>query len=110
MAALGVRTLCYNWMGPTDATRTAKATPGRGGALCTEFDLAATARLDPLDTPLVAEECLWQNLGHFLERVLPVAERAGVVLAMHPDDPPLSPLRGAHRIMTNVSALGIYIP
>ena len=104
MGALGVRTLCYHWMGPTDATRTSQATPGRGGARCTEFDLAATARLGPLDAPIVAEERLWQNLAYFLERILPVAESAGVVLAMHPDDPPLSPLRGARRIMTNVGA------
>ena len=104
MAALGVGTLCYNWMGPIDATRTSDATPGRGGALCTEFDLAATAQLGPLDAPAVAEAHLWQNLAYFLERVLPVAECAGVVLAMHPDDPPLSPLRGSHRIMTTVAA------
>jgi mannonate dehydratase len=33
---------------------------------------------------------------------LPVAERAGVKLAMHPDDPPLSPIRGVGRIMRSV--------
>ena len=32
---------------------------------------------------------LWDNLAWFLERVVPVAEEAGVRLAMHPDDPPL---------------------
>ena len=31
--------------------------------------------------------------------VLPVAEKAGVKLSMHPDDPPLSPIRGVGRIM-----------
>jgi mannonate dehydratase len=30
---------------------------------------------------------------------VPVAEKANVKLAMHPDDPPLSPLRGVGRIM-----------
>ena len=39
------------------------------------------------------------NLEYFLERVLPVAEKAGVKLSMHPDDPPLSPIRGVGRIM-----------
>ena len=42
----------------------------------------------------ISEEKLWETLEHFLKRVLPVAEKAGVKLAMHPDDPPLSPIRG----------------
>ena len=33
---------------------------------------------------------------------LPAAEQAGVKLAMHPDDPPLSPIRGLGRIMRSV--------
>jgi mannonate dehydratase len=36
--------------------------------------------------------------------VVPVAERAGVALAIHPDDPPFSPLRGVARIMRDVEA------
>jgi mannonate dehydratase len=37
-----------------------------------------------------------------LRRVVPVAEKAGVRLAMHPDDPPLSPIRGVGRIMRSL--------
>jgi mannonate dehydratase len=50
----------------------------------------------------VSEERLWENLAYFLERVVPVAEEANVRLAMHPDDPPLSPIRGIGRIMRSV--------
>jgi mannonate dehydratase len=50
----------------------------------------------------VTEEQLWDNLKYFLERVVPVAEKADVKLAMHPDDPPLSPIRGLGRIMRSV--------
>ena len=51
---------------------------------------------------VVTEEQLWDNLRYFLERVVPVAEEANVKLAMHPDDPPLSPIRGIGRIMRSV--------
>ncbi len=52
----------------------------------------------------VGEERLWQNLEVFLKRVLPVAEQAGVKLALHPDDPPISPIRGIARIMRSAAA------
>ena len=51
----------------------------------------------------VDEERLWANLGYFLERVVPVAESAGVRLAIHPDDPPWS-IFGLPRIITNAAA------
>jgi mannonate dehydratase len=34
---------------------------------------------------------------------VPAAEEAGMVMAMHPDDPPLSPLHGVGRIMSSVA-------
>jgi mannonate dehydratase len=37
--------------------------------------------------PPVAPEELWRRLERFLNEVLPVAEEAGVKLALHPDDP-----------------------
>jgi mannonate dehydratase len=104
MAACGVGVLCYNWMALTDWTRTSLTTPGRGGALCTEFNRELAEEMGPIDAPERSEEQLWESLAWFLERILPVAEAEGVRLAMHPDDPPLSPLRGLRRIMTDVAA------
>jgi mannonate dehydratase len=37
-----------------------------------------------------------------LERVLPIAEAAGVKLAVHPDDPPLAQVGGVPRILNTV--------
>ena len=38
--------------------------------------------------PPISHAELWNRLERFLEEVLPVAEHAGVRLALHPDDPP----------------------
>ncbi len=56
----------------------------------------------PTELGPLSEEKLWETLEYFLRKVVPVAERAGVRLAMHPDDPPLSPIRGVGRIMRSV--------
>ncbi len=32
---------------------------------------------------------LWDNFAYFIERIIPVAEEAGVRLALHPNDPPV---------------------
>lgn len=42
---------------------------------------------------------LWERLQRFLDEVLPVAERAGVRLALHPDDPPMPTVRGQPRLV-----------
>lgn len=51
------------------------------------------------DIGTVSHEQLWQRLDDFLEAVLPVAEEAGVKLALHPDDPPMPTLRGTARLV-----------
>jgi mannonate dehydratase len=46
----------------------------------------------------VSVERVWENFRYFVQRVMPVAEKAGVQMALHPDDPPLPSLRGVGRI------------
>lgn len=104
MGRLGIGTLCYNFMPLDDWTRTAFDVPARGGALTNEFDLGA------LDGKLAAPKKridaakLWENLTIFLHEIVPVAEKAGVQLALHPDDPPISRLLGADQIMHTPAA------
>jgi len=103
MGKLGIEVLCYNWMPIVSWSRTSVALPGRGGAEVTGFDAAVWEDATAPGAP-VAEEMLWETLAWFLERAVPVAEEAGVRLALHPDDPPLSPVRGIGRIIRSLDA------
>ncbi len=109
MGEAGIPTLCYNFMAGTDWVRTRLDHPERGGARVTGFDLAAAESAMSLNQPTTAiaeggisADQLWENLQAFLEALVPVAEQAGVDLAMHPDDPPLPEFRGKARIMNSV--------
>jgi D-mannonate dehydratase len=102
LGELGIPLLCYNFMATIGWCRTHTHVPARGGALTNRFQLSAlTPELVP-EAERVSPEQLWDNYTTFLEAVLPVAERAGVTMSLHPDDPPLSPLRGVARIFSTV--------
>lgn len=59
------------------------------------YNPAAPAGVQPPCTP----DQLWERLAVFLNTLLPVAEEAGVILAAHPDDPPLPVLRQTPRLV-----------
>lgn len=48
-----------------------------------------------------ASDEIWANYTYFFRAVLPVAEEAGVKLALHPDDPPLEKMNGVAKIFTH---------
>lgn len=102
MGRLGVSVWCYNFMAVIGWLRTSFTVPDRGGALVTAYDHDLIRNAPLTDAGTITEEQLWENLKYFLQRVVPVAEEANVKLAMHPDDPPLSPIRGIGRIMRSV--------
>jgi len=102
MGRLGIPVWCYEWMPVFNWMRTSTTVPARGGALATAFDYDLMKNAPLTEYGEVREEKLWENLEYFLNAVLPVAEEAGVKLAMHPDDPPLSPIRGLGRIMRSI--------
>ena len=47
----------------------------------------------------ISPEELWERLSFFLNELVPVAEKAGVKLAAHPDDPPMPLVRGTPRLV-----------
>jgi mannonate dehydratase len=94
-----------------------KKPAGRGGALSVCFDAGEIPIDDPIPLgevwnmtynpslasqgflPETGAEELWQRLEWFLRHILPVAEEAGVDLALHPDDPPMPILRRTPRLV-----------
>jgi len=127
VGAAGVSVVCYNFMPVFDWMRTDLAFPLPDGSSTLTFSDDALARIDlsrgtgelpgwstaydavTLERLLsqwraVTSEALWEHLGYFLERIVPVAASAGVKLAIHPDDPPWS-IFGLPRIITNAASL-----
>lgn len=112
MGRAGIPVLGYHWM-PNEVWRTSITTPGRGGALVSAFDLQLAEaghalswglRRHPLqgDEPITAED-MWEHYRYFMRAVLPVAEEAGVKLALHADDPPVSTLGNIARIFSSLA-------
>ncbi len=100
MGQVGIPILGYHWI-PASVWRTPEPEVLRGGAKATRFHEAEHG-----DAPLSFDheytaEQMWDNYCWYLDRILPVAEQAGVRLALHPDDPPVPMLGGVARIFGN---------
>jgi mannonate dehydratase len=103
LGSAGIPLLCYNFMAGLGWYRTNTNVPERGGSVTTEFDSRVAAKQGLTQWGEISEEKIWDNLAYFLKAVIPVAEKAGVKMALHPDDPPISPLRGIGRILTSAA-------
>lgn len=79
---------------------------GRGGADFRDFDHERIRNLPPLESvgEHSAEE-MWERLTYFLQRLVPVAEAAGVRLAAHPNDPPVAVYRGVAQPLSTLDGL-----
>lgn len=97
----GIPILGYHWMA-NRVWRTSKDDPARGGATTSGFDYDLARRAPPTHGREYPDEEIWANYEYFIRAVLPVAEEAGVVLALHPDDPPVPALGGVARIFRNI--------
>lgn len=100
MGRAGVETFGYHWM-PNGVWRTSSTTPSRGGASVTSFDLTLVKDASLSHGQVFGEEEMWDNYGYYMKAILPVAEEAGVKLALHPDDPPVESLAGVPRLFRN---------
>ena len=119
----GIKCICYNFMPVFDWTRTQLDKEMFDGSKALVYYKEQLEKMNPLTGELslpgwdtsykkedlkalfneyskITEEDLWENLRYFLSEIIPVAEEAGVKMAIHPDDPPY-PIFGLPRIITN---------
>jgi len=118
----GITVVCYNFMPVFDWTRTNLAHKAPDGSTSLIFEENVIQKINPLSGEFslpgwdssytkeelkdvfaayedVDEEKLWEHLNYFLQAVIPAAEKAGVKMAIHPDDPPYN-IFGLPRIIT----------
>ncbi|MCX6048582.1 MAG: mannonate dehydratase [Chloroflexi bacterium] len=103
MGRAGIPIFGYHFV-VTGVWRTSSTARTRGDALTTAFDLELAK-----DAPLnfdreYTDDEMWANYEYFIKAMIPVAEEAGVQLALHPDDPPVESLGGVARIMRSFEA------
>lgn len=127
----GVKVICYNFMPVFDWLRSDLEHKLSDGSHALAYDNETVLSLNPAESELslpgwdesytrvelrglleeyrqVDEERLWLNLERFLARVIPVAEKAGIKMAIHPDDPPWG-IFGLPRIITNEENLNRFL-
>ena len=128
MGKAGIPVLCYNFMPVFDWTRTSLTHYLSDGSSALSFCYEKLATLNDDDniaeslpgwaevyTPerlshlmtqfqALGADAMWKNLEYFLKAVIPVAEKSGVKMGIHPDDPPW-PILGLPRIITDEAAL-----
>jgi len=127
----GIKVVCYNFMPVFDWTRSQLDYRLPDGSTALIYDENDIAKMDPFkgelslpgwdssytkedlavlfaDYKQIDEEKLWENLGYFINKVIPVAETEDILMAIHPDDPPWG-IFGLPRIITNKANLERFI-
>lgn len=103
MGRAGIPVLGYHFM-QLSVWRTGYNPVGRGGARVTVYDHRLVENAPDDEAAPVTDEMMWERLTYFLKGVVPVAEEEGVMLALHPDDPPVANIAGVARIIRSVEA------
>jgi mannonate dehydratase len=99
---VGLPVVEYNWYAHRAMEGYFEET-GRAGAGWTGFDYQRMKDLPPLpEEGAHTLEDMWSSITYFLNAVIPEAEKAGVRLALHPNDPPAPISRGSQQIMATI--------
>ena len=100
LGKLGIPVASYDFH-PANTYTTAMVE--RRGYTAREFDLEtfrSKVEKQAFEREYSADE-IWAAYTYFMKAVLPAAEKAGVTLALHPDDPPLAKMNGVAKLFTH---------
>jgi mannonate dehydratase len=100
LGSLGIPVASYDFHPANTYTTN---TVQRRGYASREFDLndfRTRVEKQQFDREYAAEQ-IWASYTYFMKAVLPVAEKAGVKLALHPDDPPVARMNGVDKLFTH---------
>jgi len=118
----GVKVICYNFMPVFDWVRTQLDKVNEDGSTTLVYYAEQLNGKNPLNDDMslpgwdssyakeairgifddyakLTKEDIWKNLEYFLKRIIPVAEKSNVKMAIHPDDPPWD-IFGLPRLIT----------
>jgi mannonate dehydratase len=103
LGEVGIPMICYEFMVGIGWYRSNMHDRGRGGVVTMSFDSRDADKQGLTKWGRISEEQVWSNLEYFQKAVIPAAEKAGVQMALHPDDPPVPELRGIARILISAA-------
>lgn len=107
LANLGKAGIHYTTWGPAaNGIWSTEPELTRGGAISRAFDLqkaqqgqwnGVTFKMPLSHGRKYSEEEIWENYEYYIKEIAPVAEESGVLIGIHPADPPVPELAGVPR-------------
>lgn len=117
MGRAGVPVLKYSLMASRAIlNRFGKELPGhsrlpqaRGGAAIMNFDNERAQQVTEEPVGKISADEMWSRITRFVRRCVPVAEAAGVILVLHPDDPPVERFWGVNQVLNSLAGLERFV-
>lgn len=94
---LGIPVANYDWHPANTYTTSIVERRGYKARKFSVSDFRSKVEKKAFDRDYSADD-IWNTYTYFVRAVLPVAEKANVKLALHPDDPPISPMNGVAKV------------
>lgn len=101
----GARVTSYDHAVASDRARAGEVWVGRRDRQAEAKDAWVQGSFITLPVETIEEDEMWTAAAYFFDAIRGVLEESGVVLALHPDDPPVVELHGIPHILRSVDAL-----